>query len=146
MGKINIAFWQVKANEGSTSGLIYMGNCYLNGNGVEQDFTEAHRLLSLAHQKGAMTGTFLLGTMYEEGLGVTQDITRAVKLYEQAAQIDHLYALLNLARIYRNGKGVAVNLSRAEQWYRRIIAISAELDTGVEAEIKEANDFIATRS
>jgi TPR repeat protein len=90
-----------------------------------------------------MTGTFLLGTMYEEGLGVTQDITRAVELYEQAAQIDHLYALLNLARIYRNGKGVAVDLSRAEQWYRRIIAIGAELDPSVEAEIKEANDFIS---
>jgi TPR repeat protein len=142
---MDIEFYKSLADKGSNAGLIYMGYCYLHGDRVEQNYPEAHRLLSLAHQKGALTGTFLLGTMYEDGLSIQQDIHYAIELYEQAAQIDLLYALLHLARIYRNGNGVPVDFSLAKYWYGRIMAIAEEVDSTAE-EVTEARDFIAVQS
>lgn len=142
---MDIEYYKSLADKGSNAGLISMGDCYLRGIDVEQNYTEAHRLLSLAHQKGALTGTFLLGTMYECGLSVQQDIPYAIELYKQAAEIDHLYALLHLARIYRNGNGVPVGFSLAKYWYSRIMTIADDLESCAE-EVKEASDFVASQS
>lgn len=143
---MNIDYWRKKAEDGSNAGLLHMGICYLQGTGVEQDFAEAFRLLSLAHEKGALTGTFLLGTIYEDGLGVAQDMARAIDLYEQAARIDHVSALLNLARIHRHGKGVMADRRRAAQYYRRILRQAGEMEVRSRdawaEEINEARDFV----
>lgn len=144
--QMNIEYWQKRAEEGLAAGLIAMGDCYLRGDSVEQDFVEARRLLSRAHEKGALTGTFLLGTIYEDGLGVPQDVAYAIDLYEQATRIDHEGALLNLARIYRYGKGVQADSQRAAEWYRRILLEVNKMDAEAlnywADEIKEARDFI----
>ena len=72
---------------GDFTSMIRLGELYLNGIGVEQDYEKARELFERATEREdhvtAEAMTFL-GQMYEEGLGVEADPDQARNWYEKA--------------------------------------------------------------
>lgn len=59
---------------------------YINGNGVERNYTKAKECFEKALAQGHMEAQTYLGYIYENGLGVSQDIDHALNLYSKSAE------------------------------------------------------------
>ena len=72
-----------EANEACV--ISWLALLYWNGTGVEQNLTEALRLLKRAVEKGNRIGMYLLGCAHQDGqLGLTANQTEAIRLYTLA--------------------------------------------------------------
>lgn len=79
-----------------------LGQMYMRGEGVEQNFKLAFKWFEKAWQaSGGQMGTAGngLGYMYKHGLGVTQNTKKAIRYFHKAAELRSLPALYNLGDI-----------------------------------------------
>ncbi|KAL0241328.1 hypothetical protein GEMRC1_006563 [Eukaryota sp. GEM-RC1] len=136
-----LAFEKYKkaAERGDDDAIVNLGNCFLNGIGVNKNERQAVYWFLKAHSKGnssartnlvktlrwcqkhaelgdqiAMTG---LGHCYECGLGIEQDYSNAVYWYQKAADLGDSDAMSNLAFCYKNGEGIDKDHSIAVYWF-----------------------------
>jgi TPR repeat protein len=65
--------WEPLANDGNTDAQFHLGEMYLQGKGVDQDFKMAADWLAKAAQAGHPKAQGMLGGLYAAGLGVPQD-------------------------------------------------------------------------
>jgi TPR repeat protein len=96
-----------------------LGNMYLKGKGVQQDFKQAVAWFRKAVDQGNATAQYLLGTMYHKGEGVQQDSKQAVAWYRKAAEQGFAGAQCTLGIVYRDGLGVQQDSKKAAAWYRK---------------------------
>ena len=61
------------AEAGDATGLLWLGNCYSAGLGVEQDDGEAVKYYQLAAEQGNLLAEYNLAFCYMQGIGVEQD-------------------------------------------------------------------------
>ena len=89
-----------------------LGEAYFLGKGVEQNYTEAIRLLTYACDKGSKYGLFYLAKCYFNGWGTPQDYVRA---RQYLAKVDWNYWEADYLRglLYGNGLGVAADIPKA---------------------------------
>lgn len=70
----------------------------------EQDFAEAHRLLSIAmkdsDRKVVAHAQYLLALMYNQGTFVKKDVVRALELFELAMEGGNNWAKRHLGELY----------------------------------------------
>ena len=66
-----------------------LGWNYSNGEGVEQNMTEAIRWYTAAAEGGNADAMHNLGWHYDHGEGVEQDMKKAICWYERAAEQNH---------------------------------------------------------
>lgn len=89
-----------------------LGEAYFLGKGVEQNYTEAIRLLTYACDKGSKYGLFYLAKCYFNGWGTPQDYVRARQYLDKVDwnywEADYLRGLL-----YGNGLGVKADIPKA---------------------------------
>ena len=78
-----------KANHNNKEIQFYLGICYAQGEGVEQDDYEAVKWFRKAAEQGYADAQCDLGFMYEKGRGVPKDESEAVKWYRKAAEQGH---------------------------------------------------------
>ena len=83
---------------GAAAGMI--GQMYLRGEGVPQDFTRAWVWFSRGQSTGDAESYNGLGVMLRDGLGTSTDVGTAVSYFEAAAKVRHSGANVNLAKIY----------------------------------------------
>ncbi|CBQ69172.1 related to Sel-1 homolog precursor [Sporisorium reilianum SRZ2] len=83
---------------GSAAGMI--GQMYLRGEGVEQDFARAWVWFSRGKDTGDPQSYNGLGVMLRDGLGVKADIATATTYFEVAAKVRHSGANVNLGKIH----------------------------------------------
>jgi TPR repeat protein len=149
---MNIPELQRAAESGSVVAQSMLGLCYLYGHGVEVDYKEALRLLSIAMDKGASRAIVNLAHMYAEGLGVPKDLPKAIRFYEAVAKAE-VRAQLELGRMYSRGVGVPANPEVALRWYSAAAARDDGVDDSATAafvgaltfdEIKEAKAYVAS--
>ena len=107
------------AEKGHAPAQFNLGWCYVNGQGVAQDYTEAVKWYRKAAEQGHEDAQFILGCCYESGLGVTEDDTEAVEWYRKAAEQGNEYAQNSLGWCYANGQGVTEDYTEAVKWYRK---------------------------
>ena len=88
----------VLAHAGSAAGMI--GQMYLRGEGVQQDFKRAWVWFSRGQSTGDAESYNGLGVMLRDGLGTTPDIATATNYFEAAAKVKHSGANVNLAKIH----------------------------------------------
>lgn len=75
------AKWIIKsANQGYAMAQLIAGTCYLNGEGVLQDYDEANRWFDLAASQGNYHAFAFLARMYTLGEGVPKDDVHAYAL------------------------------------------------------------------
>ena len=66
-----------RAEAGDAAAQVALGDCYYEGNGVEQNYTIAAQWYLKAAEQGSMEGQYKLGMCYYNGYGVAQDMERA---------------------------------------------------------------------
>ncbi|RUM67440.1 MAG: sel1 repeat family protein, partial [Sulfurospirillum sp.] len=89
------------AQSGDLDAQTLLGEMYLDGVGVAEDYAKAFKWLSDAAKKGDSQAEYLLGYMYENGLYVSADVAKAVEWYTKAAQGGDIMAQYSLALIYK---------------------------------------------
>ena len=105
------------AELGDVDAQCNLGNMYVNGEGVSQNYTQAVKWYFMAAEQGNANAQYNLGYMYENGLGVSQDYSEAVRWYLKAAEQGDAEAQYNLGYMYANGKGVSQDHTEALKWY-----------------------------
>ncbi len=96
-----------------------LGYLYMNGLGVERDYTLARNWSLIAAAKGNPLGQDTMGRLYLGEGGEPQDYRQAQGLFAKAAAQDCALAENDLGDLYLNGYGVERNLKEAFKWYKK---------------------------
>ncbi|CAI2161825.1 17633_t:CDS:2 [Funneliformis geosporum] len=86
--------------------LIYVGKCYEDGYGINEDKTAAFEYYEKAANKNFTVGQSKIGYFYYNGIGVVKDLKNAVDWYEKASNLGNIIAKYYLGNLYLNGIGV----------------------------------------
>lgn len=114
-----VELYRRAADAGHGAAMDALAECYMQGNGVEQDSARAICLWQQSLAAGYHEARLALAECYLEGMGVPQDAARAVALYRQSAREDVPHAFYMLARCYLLGRGVPESRRSALKWLRR---------------------------
>lgn len=106
--------------EGKNADAQYtLGNVYLTGRGVPQNYKEALKWFRKAAEQGNADAQSNLGYMYAEGWGAAQNYKEAAKWFRKAADRGNLRAQSNLGALYAVGQGVPEDDREALKWWRK---------------------------
>ena len=98
--------------------MAYLGYCYINEKGVEENRELGYRYLKMAAEQGDNNAWYFMGEYYAKGTGEEIDYSTAFDCYLHAAEGGHKQAQTEIAILYEEGKGVVKNDSAATKWYR----------------------------
>ena len=113
-------FYYTKSSEqGNSNAMRRLGMCYLNGCGVDIDYSEAVQYLQKSAEQGNSRALSNLGLCYESGYGVEKDHYKAFEFTKKAAELGNLSALNNLGVYYKNGTGVEQDTKKAVELYQK---------------------------
>ncbi|WP_319486236.1 tetratricopeptide repeat protein [uncultured Cohaesibacter sp.] len=101
------------AGLGDVPSQTLLGNLYLDGSGIPQDFKEAANWFALAADQGDREAQFSLGMLYARGQGVDKDLQKALGWFEKAAAQDQKNAQFNLGLLYLQGQLVEQDTTKA---------------------------------
>jgi len=95
-----------------------LGLCYVFGEGVEKNDSEARKWFERSAEQGYANAQSNLGYMYYQGRGGKQDYTEAAKYFKLAAEQNHAIAQRFLGEMYSEGLGVEHDSAQAFSWYK----------------------------
>ncbi len=104
---------------GETFAMVTLGEDFLSGYGVKQDFAKAKALFQTATEAGDPAGEQDIGFLYEYGMGVPADLDKAHAIYVKTAEEGNTDAMNCLGHMYRNGHGVTKDYAEALRWYQQ---------------------------
>lgn len=113
---LKASWYQKAAENGDPWAQVELGQCYLEGRGVNKNEEEAFSLFKKAADRGYADGQYYLGWCCEKGIGVTQDYAKAVLWYQKAAQQGDEESQARLGWFYSGGKGFPKNDKEAVKW------------------------------
>ncbi len=107
------------AEQGDADAQFQIGGRYAEGNGVDEDFTEALKWYRKAAETNHAEAQYALGTACAYGMNVQQDYEKALEWFKKAAEQGHIEAQYNLGMSYCHGLAGETDHALAAQWYRR---------------------------
>ncbi len=102
------------AEMGNVDAMAYMGTCYIYGEGVEENRTEALKWVTLAAKGGDEASMITLASYYED-----EDPETSFKWVKRAAELGNIDAMSWLAYCYSEGVGTEKDAAKAKEWHRR---------------------------
>lgn len=105
------------AEQGDPDAQVNLGNLYMKGYGVEQDYIIARRWYLKAAAQNNATAQGKLGLMDYYGLGVEENPAEAARWFQQAAERGEPGAASILGSLYAAGDGVEKDKAQAYLWY-----------------------------
>lgn len=96
-----------------------LGECYYNGNGVEQDLTLAAKWYEKAAERGHKFAQNSIGKCYYFGEGVEENNEKAVYWCKKAAESGIAEACDVLAECYDSGYGVEQDYQKSFEWRQK---------------------------
>ncbi|KAL0240784.1 hypothetical protein GEMRC1_006020 [Eukaryota sp. GEM-RC1] len=111
--------YQEAAGRGDAKAMVYLGDCYYNGEGIREDHSKAVYWYKKAAKLGDSDAMNILGDCYYNGEGVREDHSKAVHWYKNAANLGDSDAMNNLGDCYYNGEGIREDHSKAVHWYKK---------------------------
>ena len=137
--------WQQKAvDAGYVNAAVYLGQMYLDGQAVPQDFARAKELFEYSAAQGDSAAFTALAWIYRAGVGVPQDYDLALVQYREGAARGNDWAMTNIAEFYMEGYGVDADPAAAVRWYTAA-AKSGELTAQTRlARMYQVGDGVAT--
>ena len=104
------------ANDGIGSAQCLLGFKYLDGDGVEQDTSEAMKWFRMAAENGDAHASYTLGRIYYKGEGTAVDYAEAFKWFLVAGEKSDANSQFRLSEMYLNGNGVDKDVIAAYAW------------------------------
>jgi len=80
-----MSWYRKAADQGNAVAQTDIGDLYLNGRGVAQDFAQAMTWYRKAADQGNAVAQYNVGSLYERGQGVPPDVPQALVWYRKAA-------------------------------------------------------------
>jgi hypothetical protein len=108
--------WVPLAKSGNIEAQNMLGYMYRYGQGIPQNFEQAHYWYRLAAEQGHARAQNNLGAMYRQGLGVPQDFAEALRWFRRSAEQGNGAAQNHLGLMYFEGEGIAKNEIEAYKW------------------------------
>ena len=105
------------AEQGNVAAQINLGNLYMKGWGVEQNYHLAQHWYLKAAEQGERMAQTKLGILYYYGLGIDKDLAEAARWFQKAAESGETSAQTILGSLYASGDGVTKNPALAFYWY-----------------------------
>jgi TPR repeat protein len=105
------------AEKGNVAAQVNLGNLYMKGLGVEQNYHLAQHWYLQAAEQGERMAQTKLGILYYYGLGIAKDPAEAARWFQKAAESGETSAQSILGSLYAAGEGVAKNPAMAFYWY-----------------------------
>ena len=118
-----LAEFKPLANRGDPNAQVDLGNLYMRGLGVEQDYGIAYEWYAKAAHQGHATGQNKLALMLYYGLGIKENHTEAASWFLKAAEQGDPAAAMVVAELYDKGDGVPASKINAYVWF----SIAADL-------------------
>lgn len=107
-----------RAQAGDASARHELARRLIQGDGVEQNFSEGADWFREAAIQGVANAQYNLGVLYERGLGVMRNDVRALLWYHSAAEQSHPLAQYNLGNFYLQGRGIPLSYAEAARWFK----------------------------
>lgn len=104
------------ANAGDADAQAYLGMCYEQGNGVQQNEQSALYWYEKAAAKGHAYAQAYAAMMYLQGKGTEIDEKKAFQLAQSAANQNNAYGEYLLGTCYLYGLGVGADIKSAYNW------------------------------
>jgi uncharacterized protein len=111
------------AEKGDANVQHELGQMYMEGRGVLQDFAEVLKWQRMAAKQGHAGAMAALGYMYKMGFGVEQNRAEALRWYKKtaeqyrmAAENGDVQAMYILGLMYSSGESVTRDLLKAHMW------------------------------
>jgi TPR repeat protein len=105
------------AEKGNVAAQVNLGNLYMKGLGVEQNYHLAQHWYLQAAEQGERMAQTKLGILYYYGLGIAKDPAQAARWFQKAAESGETSAQSILGSLYAAGEGMAKNPALAFYWY-----------------------------
>lgn len=112
-----VEYYRIEANKGMIFHINILGQKYLFGQGIEQNFEESRYFFEKGAQLNDTTSMFYLGELYLNGWGVEQDYVKALELYTRCEELKFTKALNSIGYMYYFGLGVPKNIKRAYDYF-----------------------------
>ena len=107
------------AQQGNLEAQAKLGQMYLQGRGVKQDYTTAMRWLTQAANEGDNPAAESdLGLIYYNGAGVKRDYAEAARWFQKAAEQGYADAQIGLGTLHSYGLGVPKDPIKAYMWFQ----------------------------
>lgn len=91
-----------KANNGDVMSMEILGDCYVNGYGVEKDEATAHKYYMMAAERGSIKAKYMVGMDYLLGEGVKKSTIIAETHIKAAANAGYAKAQYMMGLLYQN--------------------------------------------
>ena len=133
------------ADQGYADAQFYLGNVYLNGEGLQENVVEAVKWYRKAADQGYVKAQFNLAQAYFIGKGVPKNGAEAVKWYGKAAEQGDSQAHYELGVLYGVGKGTKKDYSNAYLWWLISARLGGEADLEFAAGLLEEKEIMKTK-
>lgn len=138
-----VSFVNLLASWGEPNANLQMCICYITGNCVPRDYSQAAICLETAAQT-LVEAQFYLGICYTYGILVKKDSTKAFYWYNEAAKNGNDEAMCNLGICYNSGFGVERNIELAYDCYLKAAKMPSWMSKGNEYAYSLCRDFRKT--
>ena len=130
---------QKAADLGDATGQLWLGNCYGEGQGVQQDKKEAVKYYQLAADQGNIAAKYNLAYCYLDGKGVQQDTEKAVELFTSCADQGDAQALYALGYSYFYGDSLEQDYEMIVKKYSMTTAATCQTSLDLREDIERAD-------
>ncbi|KAF9282400.1 hypothetical protein BGZ68_005984, partial [Mortierella alpina] len=106
-------------NEGNEAAITsrQIGNMYILGDDLEQDYGQAMKWYLKASDAGDATAMRYIGIMYDNGQNVQQNSRKAMEWYLKASEAGDITAMINIGLMYVEGQGIEQDYGKAMEWF-----------------------------
>jgi hypothetical protein len=105
------------ALRGNANAAVNLGNLYMRGLGVAQDYGQARAWYEKAALESNPIAEAKLGVLYYVGLGVAENRTRAAEWFQKAGDQGDAHSAMTLGEMYLAGDGVPLSRFEAYIWF-----------------------------
>lgn len=109
----------VRADSGDGEAQFELGFKYNNGDGIQQNHSEALKWYSLAASSDHAGALNNLAVMFSNGEGVSRNSQKAAELYTKSADFGSAVAMYNLALHYFVGSGIKKSAKKGQSYIRK---------------------------
>ena len=111
--------FDVSADLGYTNSMVMVADCYMEGDGCEQDIDQAISYYNKAANNESVEAFLKLGDIYIE----KNDYSKAFQYYEKAAIRGNGKGLIILGKMYYFGEGIEKDLDKSFYYFKKAVEI-----------------------